>query len=87
MVSRPAAGINVITAVNTEHLESIADEVERMTGAPVREHVPDWVVRKADQIELVDSSPSSCAAACCTATSTRRARRPAHGRAAGRPSD
>ena len=40
-----------------QHLESIADEVERMTGAPVRERVPDWVVRKADQIELVDSSP------------------------------
>ncbi|HXZ65328.1 MAG TPA: universal stress protein [Streptosporangiaceae bacterium] len=52
-----AAGIDVITTVNIQHLESIADEVERMTGAPVRERVPDWVVRKADQIELVDSSP------------------------------
>jgi two-component system, OmpR family, sensor histidine kinase KdpD len=52
-----AAGINVITTVNIQHLESIADEVEHMTGAPVRERVPDWVVRKADQIELVDSSP------------------------------
>jgi two-component system, OmpR family, sensor histidine kinase KdpD len=52
-----AAGINVITTVNIQHLESIADEVEQMTGAPVRERVPDWVVRKADQIELVDSSP------------------------------
>src|SRR6202035_4656013 len=40
-----------------QHLESIADEVERMTGAKVRERVPDWVVRKADQIELADSSP------------------------------
>ena len=52
-----AAGIDVITTVNIQHLESIADEVEHMTGAPVRERVPDWVVRKADQIELVDSSP------------------------------
>jgi two-component system, OmpR family, sensor histidine kinase KdpD len=52
-----AAGIGVITTVNIQHLESIADEVEHMTGAPVRERVPDWVVRKADQIELVDSSP------------------------------
>jgi two-component system sensor histidine kinase KdpD len=52
-----AAGINVITTVNIQHLESIADEVEHMTGAKVRERVPDWVVRKADQIELVDSSP------------------------------
>ena len=51
------AGIDVITTVNIQHLESIADEVERMTGARVRERVPDWVVRKADQIELVDSSP------------------------------
>ena len=52
-----AAGINVITTVNIQHLESIANEVEHMTGAKVRERVPDWVVRKADQIELIDSSP------------------------------
>ncbi|HXZ70268.1 MAG TPA: hypothetical protein VEH31_05260, partial [Streptosporangiaceae bacterium] len=49
------AGIDVITTVNIQHLESIADEVEHMTGVKVRERVPDWVVRKADQIELVDS--------------------------------
>src|SRR5580704_6161808 len=53
------AGIDVITTVNIQHLESIADAVERMTGSQVRERVPDWVVRKADQIELVDSSPES----------------------------
>jgi two-component system sensor histidine kinase KdpD len=52
-----SAGIDVITTVNIQHLESIADEVEQMTGAKVRERVPDWVVRKADQIELADSSP------------------------------
>ena len=52
-----AAGINVITTVNIQHLESIADEVEHMTGVKVRERVPDWVVRRADQIELIDSSP------------------------------
>jgi two-component system, OmpR family, sensor histidine kinase KdpD len=51
------AGIGVVTTVNIQHLESIADEVEHMTGAQVRERVPDWVVRQADQIELVDSSP------------------------------
>src|SRR6476659_1084565 len=45
------AGINVITTVNIQHLESLADEVEQMTG------VPDRVVRKASQIELIDSSP------------------------------
>ena len=51
------AGIDVVTTVNIQHFESIADEVERMTGTPVRERVPDWFVRKADQIELIDSSP------------------------------
>jgi len=50
-------GVAVITTVNVQHLESIADAVEHMTGARVRERVPDWVVRKADQIELIDSSP------------------------------
>ncbi len=51
------AGIDVITTVNIQHLESIADAVEQMTGTAVRERVPDRVVRMADQIELVDSSP------------------------------
>ena len=51
------AGIDVVTTVNIQHLESIADEVEQMTGAKVRERVPDRVVRQADQIELADSSP------------------------------
>jgi two-component system sensor histidine kinase KdpD len=50
-------GIDVITTLNIQHVESLADAVESMTGATVRERVPDWVVRKANQIELVDSSP------------------------------
>ena len=53
------SGIDVITTVNIQHLESIADAVEQMTGTTVAERVPDWVVRKADQIELVDSSPEA----------------------------
>ena len=53
------AGIDVITTVNIQHLESIADAVEQMTQTSVRERVPDWVVRRADQIELVDSSPEA----------------------------
>ena len=53
------AGIDVITTVNIQHLESIADAVEQITRTKVRERVPDWVVRKADQIELVDSSPEA----------------------------
>lgn len=51
------AGIAVISTVNVQHMESIADAVEQITGAQVRERVPDWVVRRADQIELIDSSP------------------------------
>lgn len=51
------ANINVITTVNIQHVESLADVVERITGVPVRERVPDEVLRRADQIELVDSSP------------------------------
>jgi two-component system, OmpR family, sensor histidine kinase KdpD len=51
------AGIAVISTLNVQHIESIADAVERFTGAVVRERVPDWVVRRADQLELIDSSP------------------------------
>jgi two-component system, OmpR family, sensor histidine kinase KdpD len=51
------AEVDVITTVNIQHLESIADAVERIIEVPIRERVPDWVVRRADQIELVDSSP------------------------------
>jgi two-component system, OmpR family, sensor histidine kinase KdpD len=52
-----SAGIDVVTTVNIQHLESIADEVERMTEKRVRERVPDSFVREASQIELIDSSP------------------------------
>ena len=53
------AGIEVITTVNIQHLESLNDVVQRITGVPQRETVPDEVVRAADQIELVDMSPES----------------------------
>jgi two-component system sensor histidine kinase KdpD len=52
-----SAGIDVVTTVNIQHLESIADEVERMTETRVRERVPDSFVREASQVELIDSSP------------------------------
>jgi two-component system sensor histidine kinase KdpD len=51
------AGIGVVSTVNIQHLESVADAVQQITGITVRERVPDWVVRRADQIELIDSSP------------------------------
>jgi two-component system sensor histidine kinase KdpD len=53
------AGIEVITTVNVQHLESLNDVVQRITGVPQRETVPDEVVRAADQIELIDMSPES----------------------------
>ena len=54
-----AAGIDVITTVNVQHLESLNDAVQKITGVPQRETVPDEVVRAADQIELVDQSPEA----------------------------
>ena len=48
------AGIDVISAVNIQHLESLNDVVEKITGVPQRETVPDAIVRAADQVELVD---------------------------------
>lgn len=54
-----AAGIDVVTTVNIQHLESLNDVTEAITGVRQRETVPDPVVRSADQIELVDMSPQS----------------------------
>ncbi|MBC9730055.1 sensor histidine kinase KdpD [Streptomyces sp. TRM68367] len=54
-----AAGIDVISTVNIQHLESLGDVVESITGVRQRETAPDEVVRRADQIELVDMSPEA----------------------------
>ncbi len=54
-----AAGIDVITTVNIQHLESLNDVVFNITGVRQAETVPDEVVRQADQIELVDMSPQA----------------------------
>ncbi|MCJ0869630.1 sensor histidine kinase KdpD [Streptomyces sp. AP-93] len=53
------AGIDVVSTVNIQHLESLGDVVETITGVRQRETVPDEVVRRADQIELVDMSPQA----------------------------
>ena len=53
------AGIEVITTVNIQHLESLNDVTEQVTGVRQRETVPDHVVRAADQVELVDMSPQA----------------------------
>jgi two-component system sensor histidine kinase KdpD len=54
-----AAGTDVISTVNIQHLESLGDVVEAITGVRQRETVPDEVVRRADQIELVDMAPQA----------------------------
>jgi two-component system, OmpR family, sensor histidine kinase KdpD len=54
-----AAGIDIVSTVNIQHLESLGDVVESITGVRQRETVPDEVVRRADQIELVDMSPQA----------------------------
>ena len=51
------AGIDVISTCNVQHLESVADAVATIVGAPVNERVPDEVVEGADEVELVDMSP------------------------------
>ncbi len=53
------AGINVISTVNIQHLESLNDVVTEITGVPQRETVPDSVVRAAEQIELIDMTPEA----------------------------
>src|SRR5205823_683330 len=53
------AGIDVITTVNIQHLQSLNDVVERITGIHQHETVPDDIVRRADQIELIDMSPEA----------------------------
>ncbi len=54
-----AAGIDVITTVNIQHLESVNDVVEAITGVAQRETVPDAFVRRAEQVELVDITPEA----------------------------
>lgn len=53
------AGIDVISTVNIQHLESLNDVVEAITGVSQQETVPDSVVRAAEQVELVDMTPEA----------------------------
>jgi len=54
-----AAGIDVISTVNIQHIDSLGDVVARVTGVAQRETVPDAVLRRADQVELVDLAPQA----------------------------
>lgn len=53
------AGISVISTMNVQHLESLNDAVEQITGVRVRETVPDHVLRMADEVELIDVAPKT----------------------------
>ncbi|MNI05170.1 Sensor protein KdpD [compost metagenome] len=53
------AGISVISTVNVQHIESLNDAVEQITGVRVRETVPDHMLRNADEVQLIDVSPQS----------------------------
>ena len=53
----PAAGINVLSTLNVQHLESLNDTIHDITGVWVRETVPDKVVRSADEVVMVDITP------------------------------
>lgn len=53
------AGISVISTVNIQHLESLNDAVEQITGVRVRETVPDSILRLADEVELIDVAPQA----------------------------
>jgi two-component system sensor histidine kinase KdpD len=54
-----AAGIDVLSTVNVQHLQSLNDVVERITGVAQQETIPDEVVRKAEQLELIDITPEA----------------------------
>ena len=53
------AGIDVVTTVNVQHVESVKDLVESITGIPVRETVPDKVIDSADEIHFIDIAPEA----------------------------
>ncbi|MBC8121584.1 MAG: universal stress protein, partial [Gemmatimonadaceae bacterium] len=53
------AGISVISTVNIQHLDSVAETAGRFIGAPIHERVPDRILRAADEVQLVDASPET----------------------------
>ncbi len=50
-------GIDILTTMNIQHLESLSDQVFQITGVRVRETVPDWVVQRANEVVMVDVTP------------------------------
>jgi two-component system sensor histidine kinase KdpD len=53
------AGIDVITTMNIQHLESLNDRIREITGVRVRETIPDWITKRADEVVLADLTPGA----------------------------
>jgi len=53
------AGIDVMTTMNLQHLESLNDEIFQISGIRVRETMPDWVIKQADEVVMVDVTPEA----------------------------
>src|SRR5204863_6724619 len=51
------AGIDVLTTMNVQHLESLNDQIWHSTAVRVRETIPDWVLKQADEVVMVDLTP------------------------------
>ena len=51
------AGIDVLTTMNIQHLESLNDQIRHITGIVVRETIPDWIIQKADEVVMIDLTP------------------------------
>ena len=52
-------GIDVLTTMNVQHLESLNDQIWQSTGVRVRETIPDWVLQQADEVVMVDLTPQA----------------------------
>jgi two-component system, OmpR family, sensor histidine kinase KdpD len=50
-------GIDVITTMNIQHLESLNDQMQQITGIRVRETIPDWIMKQADEVVMIDVTP------------------------------
>jgi two-component system sensor histidine kinase KdpD len=74
------AGIDVITTMNVQHVESLNDQIWQSTGVRVRETIPDWVVKQADGSSWSTSRPALCSTGCNAAWCTRRTALERHSR-------
>src|SRR5512143_2191898 len=53
------AGIDVVTTMNVQHLESLNDQVWQITGVRVRETLPDWILEQANEVVMIDATPAA----------------------------